>query len=132
GRESVTLYVTLVAAFQTLLYRYTGQDDMLVGTVMGERKHPELQRLMGYFLNTLVLRTDLSGNPTFRELLRRVREVTLEAQAHQDVPFEYLIKELQPERNLSQNPLIQVMFSFEPQQSVLDSEWSLVWWIAET
>src|SRR5207249_2124446 len=108
-QEGVTLFMTLAAAFQTLLHRYTAQDDILIGTAMADRKRPEVQRLIGFFLNTLVLRTDLSGNPTFRELLRRVREITVSAYAHQDVPFEYLIKELRPERQLGQNPLFQVM-----------------------
>ena len=131
GRENVTLYVTLVAAFQTLLHRYTGQNDLLIGTVTGERKYLEIQKLMGYFLNTLVLRTRLTDNPSFRELLIRTREVTLEARSHQDVPFEFLVKELQPERNLAQNPLVQVLFSFEPQQPPLDLLWSPVWWESE-
>ena len=104
-QEGVTLYMTLVAAFKTLLYRYTEQEDMLVGTATAGRKHSEMLGMMGFFLNTLVLRTDLSGNPTFRALQQRVREVILEALAHQDIPFEYLVKELQPERNLGQNPL---------------------------
>ena len=88
-REAVTLHMTLVAAFQTLLYRYTGQDDMVIGSVAAGRTQAELEALIGFFVNTPVLRTDLSGNPTFRELLGRVREVTFEAQAHQEVPFDY-------------------------------------------
>ena len=124
-QEGVTLYMTLVAAFNTLLYRYTGQEDILLGTAISDRKDPAVQGLMGYFLNTLVLRTDLSGNLTFRELLGRVREITLEALAHQEVPFEYLVKELKPERNSSQNPLFQVMLSFQPPLPVLPSGWTL-------
>jgi amino acid adenylation domain-containing protein/non-ribosomal peptide synthase protein (TIGR01720 family) len=124
-REGVTLYMTLVAAFSTLLFRYTGQDDMLIGTVIAGRQRQEVQKLMGFFLNTLVLRIDPSGNPTFQELLGRVREIILEAHAHQDLPFEYLVKQLQPERNLSQNPLIQVMISIEPTLPVLPSGWTL-------
>ncbi|HEY6406895.1 MAG TPA: condensation domain-containing protein, partial [Ktedonobacteraceae bacterium] len=88
-QEGVTLYVILLAAFNTLLYRYTGQEDILIGTVTAGRKQVEVEQLLGIFINTLVLRTDLGGNPDFRELLRRVQEVTLEAQDHQDVPFEY-------------------------------------------
>jgi amino acid adenylation domain-containing protein len=124
-QEGVTFYMTLVAAFQTLLFRYTGQDDMLTGTASAGRKLPEVQRMMGFFLNTLVLRTSLSGNPTFRELLMRVRDVTLAAMAHQDVPFEYLVKELQPERNLNTNPFFQTLLTFVPPQPVLPSGWTL-------
>lgn len=124
-REGVTLYATLVSAFQTLLYRYTQQSDILVGTAISDRKQPDLQKLMGYFLNTLVLRSDLSGNPSFRQLLQQVRNVILEALAHQDVPFENIVKELQPERNAGQNPLFQVMISLEPPLSILPSGWTL-------
>jgi amino acid adenylation domain-containing protein len=124
-REGVTLYATLVSAFQTLLYRYTQQSDILVGTAISDRKRPELQGLMGYFLNTLVLRSDLSGNPSFRQLLQQVRNVTLEALAHQDVPFEYIVKELQPDRKAGQNPLFQVMISLEPPLTMLPSGWTL-------
>src|SRR3989440_4478487 len=125
SREASTLYMTLTAAFNTLLYRYTGQEDMLIGTATGGRKHPEVQRLMGVFINTLVMRTNLSGNPTFRELLGRVREVTIEATAHQDIPFEYLVKELQPDREMGQNPLFQVLLMLEPAVPALPSGWTL-------
>src|SRR5438876_2655 len=87
-QEGVTLFMALLAAFNTLLYRYAGRDDLLIGTSTAGRKRSEIQGLMGYFLNTLVLRTNLSGNPTFRELLVRVREVTNSAFAHEDLPFE--------------------------------------------
>ena len=109
-QEEVTLFMTLLAAFNTLLYRYTEQEDILVGSSIANRNRAELEGLLGLFVNTLVLRNDLSGNPTFRELLSRVRGVTLDAYAHQDLPFEKLIEELQPERDLSRNPLFQVMF----------------------
>ena len=109
-QEEVTLYMTLLAAFNTLLYRYTEQDDILVGSSIANRNRAELEGLLGLFVNTLVLRNDLSGNPSFRELLSRVRGGTLDAYAHQDLPFEKLIEELQPERDLSRNPLFQVMF----------------------
>ncbi len=125
NKESVTLYMVMVAAFQTLLYRYTGQEDMLLGTVTAGRKHAEVQKMMGFFLNTLVLRTDISGNPTFHALLPRVREVVLEALANPDVPFEYLVKELQPERNLGQNPLFQALITLEPPLPILPSGWTL-------
>ena len=112
-QEGVTLFMTLLAAFQTLLYRYTQQDDIAVGSPIANRNRSEIEGLIGFFVNSLVLRTDLSSNPTFRELLGRVKEVTLGAYAHQDVPFEKLVEELHPERRLSHNPLFQVVFGFQ-------------------
>jgi amino acid adenylation domain-containing protein len=111
GRESnATLFMVLLAAFQTLLFRYTGRDDLVIGSPTAGRSEVEVESLIGFFVNTLALRTNLSGNPTFRELLGRVREVTLEAYDHQEVPFEKIIEVLQIERSLNYSPLFQVMF----------------------
>ncbi|WP_442949189.1 amino acid adenylation domain-containing protein [Nostoc sp.] len=108
--EGVTLFMTLLAAFQTLLWRYTGQEDIVVGSPIANRNRADIEGLIGFFVNTLVLRTKMGGNPTFRELLTRVRELALGAYAHQDLPFEQLVEELQPPRDLSYTPLFQVMF----------------------
>jgi amino acid adenylation domain-containing protein/non-ribosomal peptide synthase protein (TIGR01720 family) len=105
-----TLFMTLHAAFVALLSRYSGQDDIVVGTPIANRNHQEIEPLIGFFVNTLALRTDLSGDPDVLELLERVRQITLDAYTHQDLPFEQLVEELQPERNLSHHPLFQVMF----------------------
>ena len=113
SEQGCTLFMTLLAAFKTLLHRYTGQDDIPVGSPIANGRRAETNSLIGFFVNTLVLRTDLSGNPTFRELLSRVREVALGAYSHQDLPFEKLVEELQPQRNLSHPPLFQVMFVFQ-------------------
>ena len=109
-KEGVTLYMTMLAAWQALLARYSGQQDILVGTSIANRNRSETEPLIGFFLNMLVLRTDLSGDPSFRELLTRVREVTLGAFAHQDVPFEKLVEELDLDRVTSHPPLFQVAF----------------------
>ncbi|MGZ9270912.1 MAG: amino acid adenylation domain-containing protein, partial [Candidatus Binatia bacterium] len=118
-KEGVTLFMTLLAGVQTLLHRYTGQDDIVVGSPIAGRNRAEIEGLIGFFVNTLVLRTDASGNPMFRELLRQVRETTLEAYSHQDVPFEKLVEDLQPHRNLNQNPLFQVTFQLDDSSSQL-------------
>lgn len=132
-QESVTLFMTLLAAFQTLLYRYTDRDDITVGTDLANRTQSETEQLIGFFVNLLVLRTDMSGNPTFYELLERVREVTLKAYAHQDLPFEKLVAELRPERSFSQTPLFQVLFVMQnaPMPTLEVSELTLSPWEIE-
>lgn len=111
--QGATLFMTLVAAFQTLLYRYSGQDDIGVGTLIAHRTRAELEGLIGFFVNTLVLRTDFSGDPTFPELLARVRDTALGAYSHQDLPFEKLVEELHPQRDLGHHPLVNVLFIFQ-------------------
>lgn len=109
-QAGVTLFMTLLAGFNALLYRYTGQEDILVGSPIANRNRSEIEGLIGFFVNTLVLRTALSNNPSFTELLQQVREVALGAYTHQDLPFEKLVAQLQLERNLSHAPLFQVWF----------------------
>ena len=108
--EGVTLFMTLLAAFQTLLCRYCGQQDIAVGSPIAGRTRQETEGLIGFFVNTLVLRTDLSNNPSFRQLLNQVRQAALDAYDHQEIPFEKLVEELNPDRSLTTSPLFQVMF----------------------
>jgi amino acid adenylation domain-containing protein len=126
-REGATLFMTLLTAFKILLFRYTGEEDIIVGTPIVGRNRVDTEVLIGCFINTLALRTNLSGNPSFRELLTRIREVALGAYAHQDIPFEKLVEELQPERNLGRNPVFDVMFNFinTPQTTLEFSELSV-------
>jgi amino acid adenylation domain-containing protein len=109
-QHNATLYMVLLAAFQVLLMRYSGQEDIAVGTPVAGRNRPELEGLIGFFVNTLVMRGDLGGNPRFVDLLARTRQHALDAYAHQDLPFEKLVEALKPERDMSRNPLFQVMF----------------------
>jgi len=110
-QQGVTLFMTLLATFKTLLMRYTQQEDLIVGTAIANRNHGETESLIGFFINMLPLRTDLSGDPSFNGLLKQVREVALDAYAHQDMPFEKLVEEFVPERT-TQTPLVQVAFGF--------------------
>ncbi len=109
--EDATLYMALLAAFQVLLHSYSGQEDILIGSPIANRTRPETETLIGLFVNTLVLRADLSGNPSFREVIARVRETTLAADAHQSLPFDKLVKAIQPDRTVNHMPLIQVAFT---------------------
>ncbi|SFJ64648.1 non-ribosomal peptide synthetase [Thermoflavimicrobium dichotomicum] len=120
-QEGTTLFMTLLAAFKVLLSRYTGQSDIAVGSPVAGRNHPEVENVVGFFVNSLVFRTDLSGNPSFREFLHRVRNVAVEAYANQDIPFEQVVHELQPERSLSYSPLFQVMFGLQDLPEVLET-----------
>src|SRR5262249_7760729 len=110
-REGATLFMTLMAAFKGVLMKYSGQEDISIGTAIANRTRKEVEGLIGFFVNTLVMRTDLSGNPSFRKLVRREREVALGAYGHQEAPFEKLVEELNPQRDLSRSPLFQVMMT---------------------
>src|SRR5262249_58299609 len=110
-REGATLFMTLMAAFKVVLMKYSGQEDISIGTAIANRTRKEVEGLIGFFVNTLVMRTDLSGNPSFRKLVRREREVALGAYGHQEAPFEKLVEELNPQRDLSRSPLFQVMMT---------------------
>uniref|UniRef100_A0A2P1CYX6 AptA n=1 Tax=Fischerella sp. CENA298 TaxID=1622126 RepID=A0A2P1CYX6_9CYAN len=111
-KEGVTLFMTMLEAFIILLHRYIGQDDIFIGSAVANRRMHQIEKIIGMIVNNLVLRTDVSGNPTVRELLERVRQVTMEAYANEDVPFDKVVEAIRPVRNLSHNPLFQVMFSF--------------------
>ena len=118
---NATLYMLLVTAYATLLHRWTGQTDLLVGTPIRGRTQPETEELIGFFVNTLVLRLDASGDPTLRELAERVRTTCLEAFAHPDMPFELLVKELGTTRDLSRTPVFQAFFSFQDAKNRKDA-----------
>ncbi|BAZ33697.1 amino acid adenylation domain-containing protein (plasmid) [Cylindrospermum sp. NIES-4074] len=121
-KEKVTLFMTLLTVFKVLLYRYSGQEDIVVGTPIAGRNREETEQLIGLFVNSLALQTNLGQNPTFKELLSQVREVTLGAYSHQDFPLEKLIEELQPERDTNRSPLFQMMFVF---QNTPNDSWEL-------
>jgi hypothetical protein len=108
-----TLFMTMMAAYACLLSRYTGREDIVVGSPVANRNRTETEPLIGFFVNTLALRFDLSGDPAFRELVNRVRGVTLDALSHQDLPFEKLVEELNAARELNRNPLVQVVFALQ-------------------
>src|SRR5947207_6939681 len=115
--ERATHFMALLAVFNVLLHGYSGQDDIVVGTDEAGRSHQALEELIGFFVNHLVLRTDLSGNPTFRELLGRVRAMTLDAYTHHDLPFDSLVEALQPDRQASHTPIFQVLFVMQAADS---------------
>ncbi|OPG95128.1 hypothetical protein B2I21_27960 [Chryseobacterium mucoviscidosis] len=121
-QENVSLYMTLLTTFKALLYRYTGEQDLLVGSPMTNRNRTEWEQLIGFFVNTLVLRTSMSSEMTWKELLSSVKRVTMEAFSHQEIPFEKLVQELQPERSQGFSPIFQVMFSLQNTQHVYDRE----------
>ncbi|RQH23956.1 non-ribosomal peptide synthetase, partial [Okeania hirsuta] len=114
NKESVTLFVTFATAIKVLLYRYSNQEDIVLGTVISQRTRPELEGMMGNFINTLVLRSDLGGNPSFCELLKRVRNVCLSAYSHQDVPFQKVVEAFRPNQQVNQNPMFQVALTINP------------------
>jgi amino acid adenylation domain-containing protein/non-ribosomal peptide synthase protein (TIGR01720 family) len=119
-QQGVTVFMTLLAAFKVLLSRYSGQTDLMVGTPVANRTHRQTEDLIGFFVNTLVLRTQINGEQTFSGLLKQVRQTALEAYSHQDIPFEYLVEQINPSRNLSHSPLFQVMLALQnaPEQAL--------------
>ena len=123
-REGATLFMGMLAGFYAVLHRYTGQDDILMGSLTASRRGEGVEKLLGYFVNPVVLRAHFDGDPSFRELLGRVRQTVLDALAHDDVPFEYLVETLHPQRDLSRNPLFQIMLSLEPPMPPLNG-WSM-------
>ena len=124
-RERATLFMTLMASFAVLLHRYSGLEDVAIGTVSSGRKRSELEGLLGYFLNPVVLRNNLSGDPTFRELLHRTRNLTLDALSNDDAPFTQVVNELHPNRSLSFNPLFQVLLTLEPPMPETQEGWTV-------
>ncbi|NEP86223.1 MAG: amino acid adenylation domain-containing protein [Okeania sp. SIO2C2] len=123
-KQGTTLFMTLLAVFKVLLFRYSGQESIVVGTAIANRNRTEIEGLIGFFVNSLVMYTDLGGEPSFTEVLNRVKQTALEAYTHQDIPFEKLVEELDPQRSLSQNPLFQVMFALQ-QEEIFKPSFSL-------
>jgi amino acid adenylation domain-containing protein len=132
ARERASLYMTMLAVFTVLLHRYSGQVDLVVGAVTAGRKRPEVESLLGCFTNLLTLRLNCAADPTFLELLARVREIVLDALANDDVPFELVVNAVEPQRDRSRNPLFQVMFSLEPPLPPLPAGWKLTPFDVET
>jgi aspartate racemase len=126
-QEDVSLFMTLLAAFKILLHRYTGQEDIIVGAPIANRERVEFEGLIGFLSNTLVLRTDLSGNPSFREFLSRSQEVVQGAFAHQELPFDKLIEEVNPARELKEQRLFQVEFTFQERPISVMEQSGLKW-----
>jgi len=124
-RSGTTLFMTLLAGLAVLMHRYSGLDDVAIATVSSARKRSELEQLLGYFLNPVVLRNNLSGDPSFSETLQRVRDISLDALSNDDAPFTQIVKELHPARTLSANPLFQVLFTLEPPMPVDANGWSV-------
>jgi amino acid adenylation domain-containing protein len=124
-QQGATLFMTVLAALDTLLYRYSGQEDILVGSITAGRNDPGTEKLLGFFLNTMVLRADLSGDPTFSQLLDRVRTTTVEALSNGNVPLDRVLRELHPQRDLSRNPLFRVLLSLEPTRAEIEPGWDL-------
>jgi len=124
-QQGATLFMTVLAALDTLLYRYSGQEDILVGSITAGRNDRGTEKLLGFFLNTMVLRTDLTGDPTFSELLDRVRTTTVAALSNGDVPLDRVLRELHPQRDLSRNPLFRVLLSLEPTRVEIEPGWDL-------
>ena len=127
--KEASLFMVLLAAFKVLLHRHSGQDDIIVGTPIAGRNRAELEGLIGFFINTIVMRTDLSGNPGFDELIARVRDTALGAYAHQELPFEKLVEELAPVRDMSRTPIFQVFFNHirEDENALLCQGWKRKW-----
>jgi hypothetical protein len=131
-RTGVTLFMTLLATFHTLIWAYTREEDLVIGSTSAGRSRSETDDMLGFFLNTIVLRTDMSGDPTFVDVMQRGREELLSSLANDGIPFEYLVKELCPHRDGSKNPFFQVLFSFEPPLAPLQPNWKFTQMDIET